>query len=137
MSWRTLPGETGRGSQKPRDATTFWMLCRAWECRLPIVGSRRSRSNTSVVRSSNRAVTAGLLDHEDQADSDDRADPATNGRYLYLLDRRSDRDLDTLTDRILRSIAARERARQALRIARDGPGGPATRSTAPPTAIAA
>jgi hypothetical protein len=83
-------------------------------------------------------VTAGLLDNEDQADSDDRADPADKSRYLYLLARRSDRDLDTLTDRIMRSIAARERARLALRIARDGPNGvPATRSTAPPTAIAA
>jgi integrase len=42
-------------------------------------------------------VTAGHLDPEDQADSDDRADPAEKGRYLYLLARRSDRDLDTLT----------------------------------------
>jgi hypothetical protein len=82
-------------------------------------------------------VTAGHLDPEDQADSDDRADPAEKGRYLYLLARRTDRDLDTLTDRILRSIAAKERARLALRIARDGPGVPATRSTAPPTATAA
>jgi hypothetical protein len=82
-----------------------------------------------------RAVTAGLLDHEDQADSDGAAE---KGRYLYMLARRSDRDLDTLTDRIMRSIAARERARLALRIARDGPRGvPATRSTAPPTAQAA
>ena len=82
-------------------------------------------------------MTAGLLDHEDQADSDDRADPVEKGRYLYLLAHRTDRDLDTLTDRIMRSIAARERARLALRIARDGPGVPATRSTAPPSAIAA
>jgi hypothetical protein len=83
-----------------------------------------------------RAVTAGLLDHEDQAEGE--ASPAEKGRYLYLLARRTDRDLDTLTDRILRSIAARERARLALRIARDGPRGvPATRSTAPPTATAA
>lgn len=83
-----------------------------------------------------RAVTAGLLDHEDQAEGEKSA--AEKGRYLYLLAHRTDRDLDTLTDRIMRSIAAKERARLALRIARDGPRGvPATRSTAPPTATAA
>jgi hypothetical protein len=50
-----------------------------------------------------------------------------------MLARRDDRDIASLTDRIMRSIAARQRARLALRIARDGPGAvPATEVNQPP-----
>jgi hypothetical protein len=62
-----------------------------------------------------RAVTAGLLD--DQADTVTNDPPAEKGRYRYMVARRRDRDVDGLAERILRSIAARERARAALRAA--------------------
>jgi hypothetical protein len=64
-----------------------------------------------------RAITAGLLD--DQADTTEAA--SDRNRYVYRIARRNDRDLGTLTDRILRSIAARTRARTALQLARGDP----------------
>jgi hypothetical protein len=67
-----------------------------------------------------RAVTAGLLDEpESTTDGHDR------NRYIYTVANRHSRDVDSLTDRIFRSIAARSRARMALRLAET--------QTAPPT----
>jgi hypothetical protein len=79
-----------------------------------------------------RAVTAGVLD--DQADNATGPEEPEKGCYLYMLVRRDDRDMATLTERIMRSIAARQRARLALQIARDGPGPvPATQMNQPPS----
>lgn len=78
-----------------------------------------------------RAVTAGLLD--DQADTVNNTPPAEKGRYRYMAARRHDRDVDALAEPILRSIAARQRAREALRAARADPaaaGRAAPRATA-------
>jgi hypothetical protein len=69
-----------------------------------------------------RAVTAGLLEHP--VDGDDRADKR---EYIYEIARRSDHDVARLQDSILRSITARQRARQAIAQARGEPGAvPAT-----------
>lgn len=67
-----------------------------------------------------RAVTAGILDDgQDQAAGEDRT--KNKHRCLYILAKRGDREVDPLADRIFRAIAARDRARLALRIARDRP----------------
>jgi hypothetical protein len=80
-----------------------------------------------------RALTAGLL--EDQAD----AVETDRHRYVYELARRDDHDVAALQHRIFRSIAARQRARLALRIARDRErDSPATaQANTPPAAAAA
>lgn len=73
-----------------------------------------------------RAVTAGLLD-----DQGDRVE-LDRHRYVYELARTDEHDVAGLSDRIFRSIAARSRAREALRIARAGPPDvPATAPAAP------
>jgi hypothetical protein len=75
-----------------------------------------------------RAVTAGLL--EFPVDGDEYADKR---QYIYQLARTNERDVRAYEDRILRSIAARQRSRLALNLARaQAPPVPAT-----PTALAA
>jgi hypothetical protein len=77
-----------------------------------------------------RAITAGLLD-----EGQDRPDEHTDRpRYQYTLVPRADRDIATLTERIMRAIGARDRARQALQLVRAGPGAvPATPPVPPIT----
>jgi excisionase family DNA binding protein len=80
-----------------------------------------------------RALTAGVLD--DDQDQTDNGGPPDKGRYLYQLARRNDRDVDNLTDRIMRSIDARQRARMALRMVREGPPGAVPATPPPPLAV--
>jgi hypothetical protein len=80
-----------------------------------------------------RALTAGLID--------DQGDPVELDKHLYAyeLARNDDHDVGALQDRIFRSIAARQRARVALHVARAGPRDvPAMApATTPPMANAA
>jgi hypothetical protein len=69
-----------------------------------------------------RALTAGLLEHP--VDGDELADKR---EYIYELARRNEHDVASLQDVIFRSIAARQRARLAVAMARGEPGAaPAT-----------
>jgi hypothetical protein len=81
-----------------------------------------------------RAVTAGLLDDNDEDQAATDKQPVEKHRYLYRIARPGDRDVDPVEERILRSIHNRQRARLLLRIARDGPQATDVPATTPPQA---
>src|SRR5262249_11123835 len=82
-------------------------------CLVPRNGSNKPLTDPRLDgRDWSRAVTAGLL--EFPVDGDDQAD---KHRYIYELARRDEHDVGDIHNRILRSIAARQRGRMALNLA--------------------
>jgi hypothetical protein len=83
-----------------------------------------------------RAIVGGELDHTEDGDTPHQEGWAPK-RYIHVLARHGDRDVDPLTDRIFRSVAAKQRARIAVRAALDRPPDVPATTSAPPAALAA